>query len=193
MATGAAPRREIRFALNFPSREGRPVTLNSVIPRIAEVAAGSPAATVLGDRERVLELSENSHEALLSPSEPGGLSLPLRAALATRVATVNADEALTVHYRALLDAVDSTTPEVTAIADPAHAPDAETDRWLSSVVAHADLLTLAPHDSTGATIKALGQAGVDDADIVRLTQLVGFVVYQVRFAVGLRLISVQQG
>ena len=82
------------------------MTLDSVIPRIAGVAAGSRAAGVLGDRERVLELSQASHAALLSPSEPGGLSLALRAALATRVATVNDDESLTAHYRALLAGAD---------------------------------------------------------------------------------------
>jgi uncharacterized protein YciW len=167
------------------------MTLDSVIPRVAGVVAGSRAAGVLGDRERVLELSQNSHAALLSPSEPGGLSHPLRAALATRVATVNADEALAAHYRALLDA-NGAPSAVLAIADPAHAPTPEADRWLAAVVAHTDLLTVAPQNSTKATIQALGQAGVDDADVVRLTQLVGFVVYQVRFAAGLRLIAEQQ-
>ena len=169
------------------------MTLDSVIPRVAGVVAGSRAAGVLGDRERVLELSQNSHAALLSPSEPGGLSLALRAALATRVATVNADESLTAHYRALLDAAGGVPSEVLAIADPAHAPTTEANRWLAAVVAHTDLLTVAPQNSTKATIQALGLAGVDDADVVRLTQLVGFVVYQVRFAAGLRLISEQQG
>lgn len=169
------------------------MTLNSVIPSIAGVTAGSAADAVLEERVRVLELSEASHNALLSPSDPGGLSLALRAALATRVATINADEALTAHYRALLDAAEGATSEVLAVADPAHTPGADADRWIAAVVAHADLLTLAPQDSTKATIEALGEAGVDDSDIVRLTQLVGFVVYQVRFATGLRLISERQG
>lgn len=163
--------------------------LDSVIPRVAGVEAGSPAAAVLDQRERVLELSQNSHDALLSPTDPGGLSLALRAALATRVATINADEALTTHYRALLDAADA-PGAVAALADPMHAP-AEDDRWLAAVVGHADLLTTAPQNSTKATIEALGTAGVNDSDIVRLTQLIGFVVYQVRFAAGLRLINQQ--
>lgn len=163
------------------------MTLDSVIPRAAAVAPGSRAAAVLNERSRVLELSQQSHDAVLSPTDPGGLSLALRAALATRVATINADEALTTHYRALLDATD-TPSDVRALADLAQAPDGG-DTWLAAVVAHADLLATAPQDSTKATIEALGQAGVADADIVRLTQLIGFVTYQVRFAAGLRLIN----
>lgn len=166
------------------------MTLDSVIPRIAGVEAGSPAAAVLEERGRVLELTQNSHDALLTPTDPGGLSLALRAALATRVATINAEEALTAHYRALLDAANAST-EDRAIADPAHALGAEADRWLAAIVTHADLLATAPQDSNKATIEALGAAGVEDSDIVRLTQLIGFVVYQVRFATGLRLINEQ--
>lgn len=164
--------------------------LDSVIPRTAGVAAGSPAAAVLDQRERVLELSENTHDALLSPTDPGGLSLALRAALATRVATINADEVLTAHYRALLDAA-APAEGIAALADPMHASTTEDDRWLAAIVSHADLLTTAPQNSNKATIKALGAAGVADSDIVRLTQLVGFVVYQARFAAGLRLINRQ--
>ena len=42
-----------------------------------------------------------------------------------------------------------------------------------------------------ATLSIQPAAGVSDSDIVRLTQLIGFVVYQVRFAAGLRLINRQ--
>lgn len=165
--------------------------LDTVIPRAAGVRVGSAAATVLTARERVLELSQNSHDALLAPTDPGGLSLPLRAALATRVATINADGALIDHYRALLDAADETSQSIVSVADPTYMPPAEGDRWLTAVVAHADLLAIAPQDSNKATIEALRAAGVEDPDIVRLTQLVGFVVYQARLVAGLRLINEQ--
>jgi len=170
------------------------VTTDSVIPHIAGITAGSPLAAILEDRQTVLDLTQQSHDALLSPADPGGLSPALRAALATRVATINADHALVTHYRALLETTEA-TPDVRAIADPAHSPtaspdaDPTADPRIAAIVGHADLLTTAPQDSTKATIEALQHAGVHDSDIVRLTQLIGFVNYQVRFATGLRLIA----
>ena len=164
------------------------MTVDSVIPRIAGITAGSPLANVLDERQTVLELSQQSHDALLSPSDPGALSPALRAALATRVATINAADALVAHYRALLETTEA-TPDLLAIVDPAHSPTTTADPRIAAIVRHADLLTTAPQDSTKATIEALQHAGVHDADIVRLTQLIGFVNYQVRFATGLRLIA----
>ena len=164
------------------------MTLDSVIPRTAGIAPGSTVAEALARRERVLQLSQQSHDALLSPAEPGGLSLALRAAIATRVAATNEDEALTAHYRALLDAAEGAS-DVLPLADPAHQPPPEAEPWLAAVIGHADLLASAPQTSSKATIDALQAAGVVDADIVRLTQLVGFVTYQAGLIAGLRLLS----
>jgi uncharacterized protein YciW len=143
---------------------------------------------VLNHRTRVLDLSQHAHDALLSPTEPGGLSLALRAAIASRVAATNQDEALTAHYRALLDAAEG-APDVLPLADPTHVPDSDADPWLRAVIGHADLLASAPQTSSKATIEALQAAGVADADIVRLTQLVGFVTYHAGLAAGLRLLA----
>ena len=165
------------------------MTLDSVTPRVAGITAQSPVAGVLDELSEVLALSEQSHEAVLRPHEPGGLSYALRAALASRVSRVNEDAALTAHYEALLEADAGCTPELVSLADPAHTPPAEGDRWLAAVVGHVDLLTSSPQGSGKTQIEALQAAGVDDADIVRLTQLAGFLSYQVRFVAGLRLLS----
>ena len=165
------------------------VSPSSVIPRIAAVEAGSPVATALDERTTVLDLSERAHDAVIHPDDPGGLSLGLRVALATRVAATNEDGPLTEYYRAILDTADDVPPEVRELAVPAHQPSSEAGARLIAVVTHADRLTSAPETSTATTIEALQAAGVDDADIVRLTQLIGFVTYQVRVIAGLRLIA----
>lgn len=164
------------------------MTLDSVIPRIAGIEAGTPVAVALGARQRVLDLSQRAHDALLSPTEPGGLSLAHRAAIATRVAATNQDEALTAHYRARLEAAEGAAA-LLPLADPAHTPDPESDPWLAAIVGHADRLAIAPQTSSKATIEVLQGAGVADADIVRLTQLVGFVTYHAGLSAGLRLLA----
>ncbi len=169
------------------------MNLESVIPRAVGITANSPLAAALNERQTILDLSERSHHAVLSPQQPGGLSPALRAALAARVTTINDDAALTAHYAALLTATPAPPPQIAAIADPAQTPPAEVDPWLSAIVAHADRLTTEPQLAGKAEIEALQSAGVDDADIVRLTQLVGFVNYQLRVAVGLRLLSATPG
>ena len=54
---------------------------------------------------------------------------------------------------------------------------------------HADLLTLAPRKATRADITALKDAGVSEADIVRLSELAAFVNYQQRVIAGVRLLK----
>lgn len=165
------------------------MTLDSVIPRIAGITPQSSIAAVLNERATVLDLSERTHGALLAPRDPGGLSVPLRAALAVRVASINHDKALIGHYRGLLDEAEGGSPGVLTVADPDHVPSAESAPRLAAIVRHADLLAITPQDASKDAIEALQTAGVADADIVRLTQLIGFVTYQVRFATGLRLVS----
>ncbi len=167
--------------------------LDSVIHRAAGVTGGSPLAAVLSERAEILELSERSYQAVLSPDDLGGLPPGLRAALACRIALINEDGALAGHYRALVAAAAADARQLARICDPQGAPAAGDDLWLAAVVAHADRLTTAPQSATRAEIDALQHCGVADADIVRLTQLVGFVNYQLRLVAGLRLLSGQVG
>ena len=60
-----------------------------------------------------------------------------------------------------------------------------------AVVRYVDRLTSEPQAASKAEINGLRSAGVEDADIVGLTQLAGFVNYQLRFIAGLRLISTE--
>jgi uncharacterized protein YciW len=60
---------------------------------------------------------------------------------------------------------------------------------MAAMLRHVDLVTCSPKDATRADIVALQRAGVADADIVRLSQLIAFVNYQVRVVAGLRLMG----
>lgn len=163
--------------------------MDQVIEALAGVVPASPLAAALATRAQIMGLSQASHDAVLLPRAPGGLSHGERAALAVRMARHNADAALAAHYQELL-AQAGRTPVLDAVADPAIAADAEGfDRRLAAIVRHADILTLAPRDATRADIDALRAAGITEADIVRLAELAAFVNYQVRVIAGLRLLK----
>ncbi|TVQ38814.1 MAG: hypothetical protein EA356_02415 [Geminicoccaceae bacterium] len=144
----------------------------------AEAAAGLAAALAL--RAEVLAMTAKSRRSVLAPAEPGGLAPALRLGLAVRMAAANAEPGLEAAYRALGE-VDA------AVADAAGALPAAAR--LGALVRHVDLVTERPRAATAADIAALGAAGWDTADIVRLSQLVAFVSYEVRLVRGLRLMA----
>lgn len=157
-----------------------------LIESLAGVAPGSPLAEALAERAQIMELSQGAHDAVLLPRDPGGLSHAERAALAVRMATLNADAALATHYRELL-ARAGETPALAAVAAGGAVEGA--DVRLSAVVRHTDLLTSRTREASKADIAALVAAGISEADIVRLAELAAFVNYQARVIAGLRLLG----
>ena len=160
----------------------------NLIEALATVPDGSPLAEALSQRAQIMALSQASHDAVLLPRDPGGLSHGERAALAARMALWNRDASLAAHYRELLDRAGAGAV-LTAIASGAEAGEAGADARLGAIIRHADMLTLRPRDATRADIEALVTAGVSEPDIVRLAELAAFVNYQVRVITGLRLLE----
>ena len=154
---------------------------DTVVVRAAGISADHPLAAVLSGRGNIIELTERSHDAALKPEPPGGLSHSERAALACRVARLNHEGELASHYESLLEAGD------TSIADLSF-NGAENAR-LTAIIRHTDLVTRSPKDATPGDIAALKTAGIPEADIVRLSELIAFVNYQVRVVAGLRLMA----
>jgi uncharacterized protein YciW len=150
-----------------------PATGADLLNAIVGASPGSPLAALRAQRPEILRHTQGSHDVLLSPQDPGGLSLAERALVARRVAEFCSHAALTAHYQELLDARG--TP-------PAGARTA-------AILAHAERLATAPGSATKAHLAALGAAGLSSRDIVALAQLVAFVAYQVRVAVGLSLLA----
>jgi len=149
----------------------------TLIEHMAGVRPGTPLAEALAARTDILRLSQASHDAVLLPKEPGGLSHGLRAALAARMARQNAQLPLAAHYDELMRRSGETQPSEVAPAEQSR---------IAAILAHSDLLTLRPRDATRRDIEALKAAGVEEPDIVRLAELAAFVNYQARVIRGLQ-------
>jgi uncharacterized protein YciW len=63
------------------------------------------------------------------------------------------------------------------------------DARLKAIIRHTDLVTLNPKDARSEDVSALRSVGLDDADIVKLSELIAFVAYQIRVVAGLRLMA----
>ena len=145
------------------------------------IAPGSRLAALRAERAAIRDHGQGAFEQLVTPTDPGGVSLVERAALALRVALLEGDDALAARFHALL----------TPIATPAEAQAAQTfpapelpDRF-SLLLRYADLVAATPERCGQADIDALTAHGLSAQDIVAVTQLVSFVPYQVRLHAGL--------
>ena len=153
----------------------------SVLLEAAGISVDHPLAAVLSGRSEVMRLTQNSHDAVLTPEPPGGLSHAERATLACRMARLNDEEILAAHYEAMVPK----NSELRVFTDPASGS-SDNARFLA-ILRHTDLVTMDPKRATEGDILALKSAGILEADIVRLSELIAFVSYQVRVVKGLRL------
>jgi len=152
---------------------------DTLVVRAAGISADHPLAGVLSGRGTIIELTERSQHATLKPEPAGGLTHSERAALACRMALLNLDGELASHYESMLEAADA------SIADPSF--NGADNVRLKAIIRHTDLVTRSPKDAAAGDIAALKTAGVPEDDIVRLSELIAFVNYQVRVVAGLRL------
>jgi len=151
-------------------------------------ASGAPTDGPLGEalaaRADVLAMTEDVHDAALTPNDPGGLSHGTRAALAVRVSVIHGAAALAEHYGAML-AAEAPDAAVATLADPAVVP---AEPRLAALAHYTDRVAREPKAATAEDIKVLQAAGVADDDIVRLAELNAFLAYQIRLVAGLELI-----
>ena len=145
----------------------------------AGIAGTGPAAEAVAVRENVFRMTAAAEAAVLRPQDPGRWPHDLRAALAARIATLSAAPDLARRY--LAGAGDHA-----ALADPASDG---TAAGLGPVIAFMDKVACATRDVVEADIATLREAGVVDADIVRLCELNAYLAYQIRLVAGLRLMK----
>ena len=156
---------------------------SSIIIRAAGISENDPTLEVLSQRSDLLELSEHAHNACLTPRDPGGITLEERAALASRMCVLNGESVLSEHYASMLPsghALLSISEGGGNIGD--------NDR-LHALIRHVDLVTNQPKDAVSEDIDNLKEVGVAGPDIVRLSELIAFVNYQIRVVQGIRLIG----
>ena len=151
---------------------------NDVIDRAAGLAPGDPLHAARRFRAKVVEATQASHDALLHDPVPG-LSSEDRLRVAARVCTVAGATTLLQHYETLIaNAADSG-----ALPSPA----------LPAMLRFAATLTTDPRQGDRAALEPLKAAGLGDAAIVALAQLVAFLSYQLRVVAGLRAMREPQG
>ncbi|AWC20905.1 CMD domain protein, family [Aminobacter sp. MSH1] len=133
-------------------------------------------------RPEFVEGAELCRLSVLTPANDQGLASDLRVALARRMAALNADEALTAQYDAQLDELDPSR-RLSALAE------GRTDlaEPLATIARHVDLVTVSPIKAEQSDIARLAEAGLNNPQIVALSELIAFVNFQTRVAAGLRL------
>ena len=142
-----------------------------VIDHAAGLAPGDPLHAARRFRQKVVEATQASHDALLlQPVD--GLSPADRLRIAAHVCALAGAASLEQHYvDRLADAPDCEEPSSPALA---------------AMMAFAAKLTTDPRLGDRAAIEALKRAGLGDAAIVALAQLVAFLSYQLRVVAGLK-------
>ena len=151
-----------------------------IVDTAAGLASGSPVAALRRQREAFVRHTQGSHDVLITPSDPGGVSLIERAAAALHVASIEGDAALVAHYRQRLL---ETGADVAAIEAMNVAP------RLAGHSAPCLADHHGPGSATRSDLEALRDAGLAERDIVVVAQIVAFVSYQVRVVAGLRALA----
>ena len=162
-----------------------------VVDAAAGLAPDSRVATLRRQREAFVRHTQGSHDVLITPADPAGVSLTERAAAALRVATIEGDAALSAHYRSRLQEIGADTTTIAAAEGGSGA--AVVSPRLASILRHVDMITRTPGAADPAHLDALRDAGLAPRDIVTITQIVAFVSYQTRVVAGLRLLGGRSG
>jgi len=132
----------------------------------------------VAERAAIFTMTQTAEDAVLRPRDAGAWSHALRHALAARIAAQNGLPDLQARYRA-------EAGDLAALADPAGSVLGD----LAQIVAFMDAVAVSPRDVTESDVADLQQAGVADADIVRLAELNACLAYQCRLVAGLRLMA----
>lgn len=130
-------------------------------------------------RANIFGMTQDAEDAVLRPKDSGAFGHDLRAALAARIAHQAEDETLADHY--FMDA-----GQYAVLANPNQSGEAQ---GLNTLLSFVDKVANQTRDTATEDVSSLQNAGVSDADIVRLCELVAFMAFQVRVIAGLRLMQ----
>lgn len=156
--------------------------MNDAIDRAVGLSPEEALYATRRFRPEFVQGAEQCRLSVLQPANDQGLSAELRLALACRMATLNKDAVLTADYDAQLAAVKP-APDLLALA----AGETALAEPLATIARHVDLVTLTPAKAQAEDIRKLEQAGLNNPQIVALSELIAFVNFQTRVAIGLRL------
>ncbi|NIX77011.1 CMD domain protein [Microvirga terricola] len=184
-----------------------------VIDLLAGIEPGSPLHAIRDQRPQARENAQKSYLALFEPEVPGNVTALERFAVATFVAGLHRQAAVSDFYAASLRKIapsiaDAVIAEVTRGATrgpygsypegplsvenkdgliyrvPAESAALFGPR-LTAAFEHAHLLVFHPRDASPEALQKLLDAGWSTTDIVTLSQLVSFLAFQIRVIAGL--------
>ena len=169
-----------------PTPSPTPAAAADVIDRAAGLEPGSRVHAARRFRETAITHTQASHDALLfDPVE--GLPPADRLCVAVAVCEAAGAESLLMHYRELL--ARETAAGTAAGAATGATGKASPRPALPVALEWARLLTLDPRRGDHAALQHLREAGLADAAIVALAQLVAFLSYQTRVVAGLQALA----
>lgn len=148
------------------------------IDRAAGLDAFMAAFDLRALRPQFLDGAEACRASVLEPRDDLGLSRPLRAALARRLALASSNPALVAEYP---------LPAEPALASLAKG-EAPSDPYLAAIASHADMIASDPARSSAADLQRLLDAGLTVPQIVALSELLGFACCQIPLVHGLALL-----
>lgn len=156
-----------------------------MIDAMDKAAGLSPEDALFATRRFRPEFVQGAEEcrlSVLSPANDQGLASNLRVSLARRMAALNADPVLMAEYDVQLAQLGP-TEQLLALARG----ETDLEEPLATIARHVDLITLTPKKAEATHIVLLAQAGLNNPQIVALSELIAFVNFQTRVATGLRL------
>jgi CMD domain protein len=198
------------------------VVATDIIDQLVEVAPGSGIDGLRRHRDQARTHSQASYDALFTAPDQTGASRTERLAVAAFVSAVHGVAPVHEHYRGLLveagdsdlaDLVDHVAAAAAAVgpygrfpataelrAEDAPGPVFEVDPGaatalggrLAAALEHAHLLVFRPREASPEALVALRAAGWATAAVVTLSQLVGFLSFQLRVVGGLRVLKESQ-
>ena len=153
-----------------------------VVDLLVGLAPGMPLHAVRHQRDKVVQATQGSYEALLSPSLEG-LSVQERWLVGWYAARLTPCPALELHYHAQLD--DSWSSDVLTLVSEDRLADLQ-DTRLRAVLQFVRALITKPITGDQALLHTLPAAGLSTPAVVALAQWIAFLSYQARLVSGLQ-------
>ncbi|KQZ91837.1 CMD domain-containing protein [Agrobacterium tumefaciens] len=150
--------------------------------KISGLSPEDPVFNARRFRPEFVEGAELCRLSVLHPDADKGFDRVFRIALALRMARLNADQVLIDDYGLQLADLNPSA-ELAALANGA----TDLAEPLATIASHVDMVTLSPIKADAGHIAKLVDAGLDNPQIVALSELIAFVNFQTRVAAGLRL------
>lgn len=185
-----------------------------LIDQLVGIQPGSTLDALRAKRSEARRHAQASHDSLLEPKDPAGVTHGERNAIAAFVAELHGEPRTVAFYAARLPAdlrgavaAEAATARMNGPygrfpKGPLSVEDRPGPFWkvgdasrtilgprLAAALEHAHLLVFHPRDASAASLQALLDVGWSTTDIVTISQLVSFLTYQIRVVAGLSVLA----